>query len=407
MTIRRYTGWLSLFILTFILQPAWGQSIGAANAPMPDSNYPSTSMPQPPDLASVNNEPAGSGPSLSNDYPTTAPRSSYSSYSKPATGNSYSSGTSTKSSVAIPPSPFIGGATPNISGTETIPPGLPAPSGLATSNMESNPVPSNVYSSLSPFAFNDAWTWMILPEGLLYKSYMAGLREPRIGSQFVSMKDGSHYWDGVVGGRVGLIRWGTNDPMWPEGWQLDLEGSAYPRLDLDHDRDLNSADFRFGVPLTARQGPWQMKFGFYHMSSHMGDEYLVRYNTLNRINYVRDALVLGTGLYLNPNFRIYAEADYAMNADGGAEPWQMQFGVEYSPMDWDRYRGSPFLAVNTRLAQEVDWGGNLCVEAGWQWRGRSGHVFRTGLIYFNGKSDQGQYFNRFEEQIGGGVWYDF
>ncbi len=67
----------------------------------------------------------------------------------------------------------------------------------------------------------------------------------------------------------------------------------------------------------------------------------------------------------------------------------------------------PFLAVNGHLREEVDFGGNLSLQAGWLWRGISGHVFRMGMLYFNGKSDQFEFFNRDEEKIGLGLWYDY
>ena len=51
--------------------------------------------------------------------------------------------------------------------------------------------------------------------------------------------------------------------------------------------------------------------------------------------------------------------------------------------------------------------GNVVLEAGWLWRGNSTGTLRTGFHYFNGKSNQFQFFDNFEEQIGGGVWYDF
>ncbi len=49
----------------------------------------------------------------------------------------------------------------------------------------------------------------------------------------------------------------------------------------------------------------------------------------------------------------------------------------------------------------------MTVETGWQWRGATGHLFRIGMRYFNGMSEQGQFFNTFEEQIGVGLRYDF
>ncbi len=49
----------------------------------------------------------------------------------------------------------------------------------------------------------------------------------------------------------------------------------------------------------------------------------------------------------------------------------------------------------------------MTVQTGLQWRGRSGHLFRFGLQYFNGMSDMAQFFRRHEEQIGMGMWYDY
>ena len=59
------------------------------------------------------------------------------------------------------------------------------------------------------------------------------------------------------------------------------------------------------------------------------------------------------------------------------------------------------------MRQEVDFGGNICVETGWQWRSAANHLFRAGLQYFSGKSDQYEFFKQYEEKIGLGLWYDF
>ncbi|MGW8257335.1 MAG: DUF1207 domain-containing protein [Thermoguttaceae bacterium] len=258
-----------------------------------------------------------------------------------------------------------------------------------------------------PLYFEEAWTWQLMPDGLLYKSYLAGQRESRFAGQWVHIRDVGWFWDVTLGGRVGILRYGTTDPTWPEGIQVDIEGAAFPRLNFDESRDLESADFRFGVPLTIRQGPWEGKFAYYHYSSHLGDEYMVRHASLTRINYSRDCLVLGLGLYLNPNLRLYSEADYAYYTDGGSEPWQFQFGAEFSPIEPMLGRGAPFVATNCMLRQDVDFSGNFTAQAGWQWRGESGHLFRIGAQYFNGMRNQGEFYNSFEEQIGLGIWYDY
>lgn len=259
----------------------------------------------------------------------------------------------------------------------------------------------------SPFVFGEAWTWQVLPDSILYKSYLAGNHESRFGTQIVSIDKLGNFWDATLGGRAGILRYGTTDPYEPQGYQLDIEGAAFPRLNLHYQRDLESVDFRFGVPLTMRRGAWQTKFGYYHLSSHLGDEYMITHGSLTRLNYVRETIMLGLGVFLNPNFRLYGEVDYAFIVDGSAKPWEFQFGAEYSPLDAPRFRGAPFFAVNGHLHQEVNYSGSLTAQIGWQWRGRTGHLLRTGFQYFNGLSEQAQFFDQFEQQYGWGVWYDF
>jgi hypothetical protein len=258
-----------------------------------------------------------------------------------------------------------------------------------------------------PLAVNEPEEWQLLPNGLLFKSFMASNREPRLASQIIHERNLGWLWDATVGGRAGLVRYGTENPVWPQGWQLDVEGAAFPRLDFEHDRDLNSVDFRGGVLSTTRNGPFESKFGYYHLSSHLGDEYMVRNQTFGRINYVRDCLVAGLAVYVNPSLRLYSEAGWAFNMDGGAKPWEFQFGVEWCSTEPTGACGAPFLAVNTHLRQENNFGGNFTLQTGWQWRGQTGRIVRTGMQYFNGMSDQYQFYNHFEEQIGFGLWYDF
>ena len=124
------------------------------------------------------------------------------------------------------------------------------------------------------------------------------------------------------------------------------------------------------------------------------------------VNYSRDAIVLGLAYYATDDVRLYGEADWGVIHADVTEPWAFQFGVEYSPARPSMV-GSPFLAVGAHLRQEIDFSGNLVVQAGWQWRGNSGHLVRTGLHYHNGLSNQFELFNQFEHQIGLGLWYDF
>ncbi|MGO8750058.1 MAG: DUF1207 domain-containing protein [Thermoguttaceae bacterium] len=298
---------------------------------------------------------------------------------------------------AMPPT-LLGGAAP--SDADVVPIRPPSPLALL------DPQPTIPPAEPDAGDYGEPWTWQLLPDGLLYPAYLAGNRESRFGTEFVNDKNLPPLWDIALGGHVGLIRYGAPDAIDPEGWQVDMEGAAFPRLTLD-DHNLVATDYRFGVLLTTRQGPWEWKFGGYHLSSHFGDQYLYEYPDVDRIHYSRTGLVTGVAYRPTPDWRFYAETGWAWSTGGGAEPWEFQFGAEYSPARPTGWEGAPFMAVNGHLRQENNYGGNLTVEAGWQWRGRTGHLFRTGLYYFNGMSDETEFFNKSEQLLGGGVWFDY
>lgn len=256
---------------------------------------------------------------------------------------------------------------------------------------------------------SEPWQWQILPSGLLWHSYLAGPREPRISSTFFHVKGQQDYWDATLGGRVSLLRFGSSDLRSPEGVEIQLEGAAFPRLTLDYDRDLVASDYRFGFPLVYRRGPVEAKFSYYHLSSHLGDEYLISHPEMvaKRINYSRDAFTFALGYFPWRDLRLYGEVGYAIWAEGGSRPWEFQFGVDYSPASPTGIWGAPFAALNGHLHQELNYGGGFTAQAGIQWRGQTGRLLRFGFQYFNGMSEQYQFFRQFEQQFGGGIWYDF
>ena len=270
----------------------------------------------------------------------------------------------------------------------------------------------NAYYSPSLYpglpVFDDSsWHCILFPHGWMYPAYLASMRESRMGAQLFYERSRGWLADPTVGGRVGVLRYGTDDLVRPEGFQLDFEAAAFPRLTLDSSREFESNDFRVGVPLTARLGMVETKLAYYHYCSHLGDMFIESHPGVLRRPYTRDAIVLGLGLRPCENFRLYAEADYAFYTFGSPKPWQFQFGVDWSTLQPTGLRGAPFFAINGMIRQDVDYGGNLTVLTGWQWRGQADQLLRTGFYYFNGKSNQGQFFDQFEEQIGMGMWYDF
>jgi hypothetical protein len=257
-----------------------------------------------------------------------------------------------------------------------------------------------------PTVPRDDWSWQILPDGIIYKAYLADPKESRLSTLYFNESNDESLWDSTLGGRVGLLRFGTCDPAWPQGWQIDVEGSAQLRLDPDQNLDLRSVDYRAGVPLTYGYGRHRLKLAYYHLCAHVGDEFILANPGFPRLNFVRDAITFGYAYYATDNLRLYAEVGWAF-ASEISEPWEFQFGVDYAPSRPTGLAGAPFFATHGHLRQELDYSGNLVVQAGWAWRGETSHLLRMGAHYYNGLSDQYAFFRDFEQQIGAGIWYDF
>lgn len=271
-------------------------------------------------------------------------------------------------------------------------------------------------------AFDDLWaprpwSWHILPNNLIYTSYLAGPKEPRFATvwyddtapdPFTPSESAGWLWDSTLGGRVSILRYGSDPVLHPQGFEVQLEGAAFVRLDPARDRDLVSSDYRFGIPLVYGVGRWQAKLAYYHNSAHLGDEAMIRFPDFPRVNYVRDAIVLGGSWYPLDWLRLYGEAGWSFFNSGGSEPWEFQFGTELIQARPTGIHGAPFLAVNGMSRQELDWGGNVCVQTGWAWRGdASEKLFRIGFEYLYGSDPQYEFTFYNQNRAGIGMWYDY
>ena len=254
--------------------------------------------------------------------------------------------------------------------------------------------------------FDSSYGWHVLPTGLIFKTYLANVKEPRMAARIVEIPDDSTFFEANVGSRVGLIRYGTDDAVRPVGFQIDAEGAAQVRLDIPEEVDVRSADFRGGFVASWGNHCRQTKIGYYHLSSHLGDEFWIKNKMFDRLNFARDVILVGHSIYFTDWLRIYGEAGWAFFTDVSKE-WEFQFGFDYAPMSPTGICGTPFVAGNVHLREELNFGGNFSIQTGWAWRGaKSGSLFRVGFHYYNGKSSQYSFFDDFEQQFGFGIWYD-
>lgn len=150
-----------------------------------------------------------------------------------------------------------------------------------------------------------------------------------------------------------------------------------------------------------------LRFGFHHLSSHVGDEYLAGYGVLDLpvtdaediakgdvygFGYVRDSLVLSLSFGLNDHLRLYLEGRYAMRMLRymycyNDFPWQANFGIEWLSGISGHGAEPWYAAVHVSTYQESSWFPNLTVQVGRLISSRAGEPrIRFGLEYGYGRA---------------------
>jgi hypothetical protein len=236
----------------------------------------------------------------------------------------------------------------------------------------------------------------LLPDGLLYPAYLAGPKEARISDIKAYDLEREWIWDVTLGGRLGIVRF---DHLGGQ-IQVDIEGASFLLFDLNDRRDLLSSEFKLGLYATGRWNEIGVRFGYYHLSSHLGDDL---FSKRFARTYSRDSGVLGLA-YERGGFRIYGDLAVAVLVAGRAERVEIQLGASYSPITLGP--GSPFFAVHTFLRQDTAFAGNAVLEAGWQFRPEGSRMFRIGLHYHRGPSHFYQFLERADHEIGLGSWFE-
>jgi hypothetical protein len=261
----------------------------------------------------------------------------------------------------------------------------------------------------APPAEETSWDLEFFPEVFLYRPYLADPRQSRTGTKVLFPVDpskGNMKIENCLGTTRPLTRW--QDPRTPgEAAELSIEAAVFSRFDFSEDWDMDAADYRFGFPFAYRNGDVTTKIHFWHLTSHMGDEYMTRNKTLDRASYHNDELSWGLSWQVSPQVRLYGELGYGIYTGTATEPGRAQAGMEYV-MGEPETLTHPYLAVDLSTRKEIDWCVNLCAQFGIVLRSKpdvSG--FRFLAEYYRGHDQQTQFKEGHEHYLALGIATDF
>jgi hypothetical protein len=245
---------------------------------------------------------------------------------------------------------------------------------------------------------------LLFPEGpLLYDPYLAAQRQSRSSIKLVhpiDSLDDHQRIEASVGLNRSLLRWRTGeDPK--SASEVEFEAAVFARFDMHSRDDMESSDWRFGLPFVHRDGDVAWKIHLYHLTSHLGDE-LMQHSGRKPQAYHLEELAGGLSWDASENSRIYGEGGAAVYTGDPTYSGRLQSGYEWVGSK-ARSGLAPYFAFDVQAKKEQYWTPCSTVAVGVAY----GRNFRFGVEYFRGRDTQTQFLTRRAQWVSFGLSFDY
>ncbi len=179
---------------------------------------------------------------------------------------------------------------------------------------------------------------VFLPRDLLFNSLLADPRWPHFSASYQqhSKNDLENVGSATFGETFSIYRFAG---PWNSQMEVGLQAGVFSIFDLAADsHDLVNADYLVAIPLSFKKNNFSAMAKIFHQSSHLGDEYVLRGNTDERINFSYEGVDTLLSYNLPFGFRLYGGGGYLFDrTPSELDPWIAQGGVEFnSPVAWMR-----------------------------------------------------------------------
>ncbi len=234
------------------------------------------------------------------------------------------------------------------------------------------------------------------------------IADPRQVGYTLGWRAGDH----VMGTKSVNVELGDDFPIyrWLDVWhgdlQIGIEGGIWSVFNMDPDfstssweAELVNTDFYGGIPVTYAINQWSFRLRGYHISSHLGDEYMVHHPHVKRVNPSFEAIDFYTSYQATEAVRLYVGPGVIVHSDPTFKlmPLYIQYGTEArflgSKFPSSRLFGSLFLALHIRNMQFLDWNFDGTYRIGYELSKLAGigRKFRVYAGYHHGYSLEGQF----------------
>ena len=250
----------------------------------------------------------------------------------------------------------------------------------------------------------------LLPRGELFEPLVADVRWPRFSA--------SHQWRLGTDdfNRVAAVSFGetfafVRSPRHDWGrFEIGMQANLDAIFDLTAPSlDLANEDYFVAIAGAVQLGRVTTQARIYHLSSHLGDEFLIS-TRLEREGVSFEILDLLTSVPLSSAVRLYAGGGVLLGANDDFGPVQLQGGLEWtSPNRFASELLTPFGGVDLQLRASADWIPEVAVLAGLRLANPEDDIRRIEIFarYYHGRSPEGQFFRNTIDTLGLGIRLGF
>lgn len=188
--------------------------------------------------------------------------------------------------------------------------------------------------------------------------------------------------------------------------QIDIAACMWAAFDMNpkvhpngETAELITTDYLLSIPVTYAIDQWAFRFRIYHISSHLGDEFMVNNPDVPRVNPSFEVIETFASFQATDSLRLYGGPGFIINSDN-SYPMKyiyLEYGIEFrGPGFRHHYHwlyGVPFFALDVQNWQVNHFRPSIVVQLGYEWSKLQGAGRKVRIFgeYHNGYSE-GQFF---------------
>lgn len=249
-----------------------------------------------------------------------------------------------------------------------------------------------------------------LPSQALFEPLIADPRWPRFTvayHYYIKDKYLRHAFNPNFGASFALYR--IANPVKNYEWELGVQAGLFGLMEIGSTPTaLVNADYFVGIPVSYRSGSWSGLLRFYHISSHLGDEFMLtpEGKRTKRINLSYEGIdILASYNFIN--WRFYGGGGYIVHKEPSSyKPLKFQGGAEYySGNTFFQGRLRPVAGIDIKFEEHANWYPGISCKLGVQLENSAliSSKLQLMLEFYSGKSTDGQFYKNKVKYIGVGL----